>query len=94
MLGFRGRSTMPAKSAISVSAIHDRVADALEQIRPAIQSDGGDVQLVEITPAGVVRIRLLGACIGCPSATMTLRTGIERSLIDNIPGVTGVEAVA
>ena len=65
----------------------------LELIRPAIQADGGDVELVDITADGVVRIRLHGACIGCPSSTITLQMGIERNLKEHIQGVRRVEAV-
>lgn len=73
--------------------LRDRVLQVLDLIRPAVQSDGGDVELLDITPQGVVQIRLHGACVGCPSSTMTLRIGIERNLMDNIPEVTGVQAV-
>lgn len=70
-----------------------RVEEVLSLIRPAIQSDGGDIELVEVTRDGVVRVRFLGACIGCPSSTVTLRMGVEQNLRDNIPEVTRVEAV-
>ncbi len=83
-------ATTRAKSA----PLRDRVLSILDLIRPAIQSDGGDVELVDVTPAGLVRIRLHGACVGCPSSSMTRRIGIERTLKDNVPEVTGVEAVA
>ncbi len=73
--------------------VHARVDRVLEAIRPAIQSDGGDIELVEITGQGVVRIRLHGACVGCPSSTMTLKYGIENNLREYVPEVTGVEAV-
>ncbi|MFG0274844.1 MAG: NifU family protein [Phycisphaerales bacterium] len=76
-----------------LQAITLRVAKVLALIRPAIQRDGGDVELLEVTGTGLVRIRLLGACIGCPSAAMTLKYGIEQNLRDHVPGVTGVEAV-
>ena len=69
--------------------VSSRVAQVLDRIRPAVQSDGGDVELVEV----LVRIRLHGACVGCPSSLMTLRVGIERNLMDYVPEVTGVEAV-
>ncbi len=62
-------------------------------IRPALQADGGDVQLVDVVD-GVVQLRLVGACHGCPSATITLHQGIERFLKERIPEVTRVEAVA
>jgi len=71
----------------------DRVARIIDRIRPAVQSDGGDVELVEVTDEGVVRIRLHGACVGCPSSMLTLKVGIERNLQDYVPEVTSVEAV-
>lgn len=74
--------------------LRERVEEVLARIRPAVQSDGGDVELVEITDHGVVRVRLLGACVGCPSSTMTLQMGIERSLRENVPEVAGVDQVA
>ena len=70
-----------------------RVGRVLQQIRPAIQADGGDVELIEVTDAGLVRVRFHGACVGCPSASMTLQTGIEHSLRERVPEVTGVESV-
>jgi Fe-S cluster biogenesis protein NfuA len=69
------------------------VEPILELIRPAVQRDGGDVELVEVTSDGVVRVRLHGACIGCPSSAITLKSGIERTLCQHIPGITAVEAV-
>jgi Fe-S cluster biogenesis protein NfuA len=72
----------------------DRVAKVINLIRPAVQSDGGDLELVEITPDGTVRIRLHGACVGCPSSSITLQVGIERNLKAHIPEVKAVEAVA
>lgn len=75
------------------SDLRDRVARVINLIRPAVQSDGGDVELVDVTPAGLVRIRLHGACVGCPSSSMTLQVGIERNLKAHIPEITGVEAV-
>lgn len=65
---------------------------ALEQIRPNLQADGGDVELVEVKN-GVVKLRLRGACSGCPMATMTLRQGIERLLKEQVPGVKEVVSV-
>jgi Fe-S cluster biogenesis protein NfuA len=71
----------------------EAVEAALDEIRPAIQLDGGDVELVEITDDGVVRLTMVGACGGCPMAMLTLRAGIERLLFDRVPGIAGVEAV-
>lgn len=73
--------------------LHEQVAAVLERIRPAIQMDGGDVELVEITDANIVHIRLLGACVGCPSSSITLKMGIERNLMEKVPQVAGVEQV-
>jgi Fe-S cluster biogenesis protein NfuA len=69
------------------------VSKIIDLIRPAVQADGGDVELVDLTPAGVVRIRLHGACVGCPSSTVTLKMGIERNLRAHVPEVRSVEAV-
>lgn len=82
-------------SAVSSQApsVRDRVARVLERIRPAVQSDGGDVQLVDVAPDGLVTIRLMGACVGCPSSQMTLKVGIEKNLKDYVPEVTAVRAI-
>ena len=72
----------------------EKVEEALAEVRPNLQRDGGHVELVEVTDAGVVRVRLTGACGGCPMAQMTLQMGIERYLKQQIPEVTGVEQVA
>ena len=77
----------------SDSELETQVTAVLEKIRPMIQSDGGDLELVGIRSDGTVLIKLLGACIGCPSSTMTLQMGIERNLMEKVPGVTGVEQV-
>lgn len=70
-----------------------RVAAVLDLIRPAIQSDGGDLELVSVTPDGTVTVRLHGACVGCPSSSLTLQAGIERRLQERIPEVTSVQAL-
>ncbi len=70
----------------------EKVEAILTQVRPALQSDGGDVELVDVNE-GVVRLKLKGACAGCPMATMTLRHGIERILKEKIPEVKEVIAV-
>jgi Fe-S cluster biogenesis protein NfuA len=71
----------------------DEVRKVLETIRPALQADGGDVELVEVGADGVVKVRLVGACGHCPMSTMTLKMGIERTLKDKVPGVTEVVSV-
>jgi Fe-S cluster biogenesis protein NfuA len=72
----------------------EQVKAALDQVRPALQRDGGDVELVEVTEDGVVKVRLQGACQGCPMAQMTLQMGIERMIKQMVPEVKSVEAVA
>lgn len=74
--------------------LHERVAKVINLIRPAVQSDGGDVEFLGVSSEGVVRIRLHGACVGCPSSSVTLQLGIERNLKAHVPEVRGVEAVA
>ncbi|MGR3218705.1 MAG: NifU family protein [Candidatus Anammoxibacter sp.] len=73
--------------------MRERVEKALEDIRPALQADGGDIELVDIEENGVVKVRLTGACGSCPSALMTLKHGVEAKLKEVIPEVTSVEAV-
>jgi Fe-S cluster biogenesis protein NfuA len=72
--------------------VKDKVEATLDQIRPALQADGGDVELVGVEE-GVVRVRLKGACAGCPLSEMTLKQGIERLLKEQIPEVKEVVAV-
>ena len=73
--------------------LEDRVRTTIEAIRPAVQADGGDIELVDVTADGTVQIRFHGACHGCPSSSMTLHQGIERNLREKIPEVTRVVAV-
>ena len=73
--------------------IADRVARVINLIRPAVQADGGDIELVGITPENVVQIRMHGACVGCPSSAVTLQMGIERNLKEHVPEVRGLLAV-
>ncbi|NNG00271.1 MAG: NifU family protein [Desulfobacteraceae bacterium] len=70
----------------------EKIEDALAKIRPMLQADGGDVELVDVVD-GVVKVRLKGACAGCPMSQMTLKNGIERSLREQIPDVKRVESV-
>jgi Fe-S cluster biogenesis protein NfuA len=74
--------------------VKEKVEAALANVRPALQRDGGDVELVEVSDDGVVKVRLTGACHGCPMAQMTLQMGIERVLKEAVPEVKTVEAVA
>ena len=70
-----------------------KVQETLDKIRPSLQADGGDVELVNVTDDGVVQVRLQGACSGCPMSQMTLKNGIERILKSEIPEVQRVESV-
>jgi Fe-S cluster biogenesis protein NfuA len=72
----------------------DSVLSAINQIRPNLQADGGDVELVEVGEDGVVKVRLTGACRGCPMSQMTLKMGIEKFLKKEVPGVKEVVSVA
>ncbi len=69
-----------------------QVEDSLAKIRPMLQADGGDVELVDVDD-GVVKVRLRGACAGCPGAKMTLQMGVERRLKQDVPGVKSVVSV-
>ena len=71
----------------------EEVKKVLETIRPALQADGGDVELVEVTDDGIVKVKLVGACGHCPMSTMTLKMGIENTLKDKVPGVKEVVQV-
>ncbi len=71
----------------------EKVEDALKSVRPYLVADGGDVELVSINDEGIVEVRLTGACVGCPMSQMTLRAGIERALMRDVPEIKRVEAV-
>jgi Fe-S cluster biogenesis protein NfuA len=71
----------------------EEVEKVLEMVRPGLQADGGDVELVEVTDDGIVKVRLTGACGSCPMSTMTLKMGIERAMKEQVPGVIEVVQV-
>ncbi|HOD37176.1 MAG: NifU family protein [Candidatus Marinimicrobia bacterium] len=71
----------------------EKVEEVIESIRPMLMADGGNVELVEVTKDGIVKLRLTGACGGCPMSTYTLRMGIERRLKEAIPEIKSVEQV-
>ncbi len=73
--------------------LNKKVKTALESIRPYLQADGGDVELVQVSDEGIVEVRLTGACVGCPMSQMTLRAGVERALMREVPGIKRVESV-
>jgi Fe-S cluster biogenesis protein NfuA len=83
----KGRNWMEEKM-----EIYDKVNAVLEEIRPSLKADGGDVELVEVSE-GVVKVRLKGACSGCPMSTMTLKLGIENHLKQRIPEIKEVVSV-
>jgi len=70
--------------------MREKVEAALNKVRPFLQADGGDVELIDISPDGVVKVRLTGACGGCPMSQMTLKHGVEKVLREEVPEVTGV----
>jgi len=73
--------------------MRDKVEAALNKIRPNLQADGGDVELIDVTPDGVVKVKLTGACSGCPMSQMTLKAGVEKIIRQEVPGVKKVIAV-
>jgi Fe-S cluster biogenesis protein NfuA len=76
-----------------ISFMREKVQAAIEKIRPALQKDGGDVILVEVTTEGIVKVQLTGACKGCPMSQMTLKEGIEKFVKSEIPEIVSVESV-
>ena len=83
----------PATADATNAPLRDKVLAVINLIRPAVQADGGDIELVDVQADGQVSIRFHGACIGCPSSHMTLQHGIERSLREKVPEVTKVVPV-
>ncbi|CDN42184.1 NifU-like protein, partial [Paenibacillus sp. P22] len=81
-----------AMSENAQSTMYDEVLDVLDKLRPFLQRDGGDVELVDVED-GIVKLRLMGACGSCPSSTITLKAGIERALLEEVEGVQEVMQV-
>jgi Fe-S cluster biogenesis protein NfuA len=73
--------------------MRNEILKALDNIRPFLQADNGDVELIEVTEDAIVKVRLVGACGVCPLSVMTLRAGIERALLREVPGIRRVESV-
>jgi Fe-S cluster biogenesis protein NfuA len=71
----------------------EEVQKAIEEVRPHLQADGGDVELVDVTEDGIVKVRLLGACEGCPMRQMTLTRGVSQFIKRKVPGVKDVQSV-
>lgn len=78
---------------LNKAELTEKINDAIEQIRPFLNADGGDMQLVEITDDAVVKVRLLGACSDCSMSTMTLKAGVEEAIRKVAPEIKSVEAV-
>lgn len=77
---------------VQQEAIYDEVLEVLDKLRPFLQRDGGDVELVDVED-GIVKLKLMGACGSCPSSTITLKAGIERALVEEVEGITEVVQV-
>ncbi len=77
----------------SVKTVFQKVEDALQNIRPYLEADGGDVKVLEVSDGGVVTLELLGACGSCPMSTMTLKAGVEEAIKRAVPEITAVEAI-
>ncbi|CAD2078836.1 hypothetical protein GCM10007275_09770 [Jeotgalicoccus coquinae] len=78
--------------AVSQDTMYEQVEEVLDKLRPFLLRDGGDVELVDVED-GIVKLRLLGACGTCPSSTITLKAGIERALLEEVPGFVEIEQV-
>ena len=81
---------MPIDADLEPAETEQRVRDAIELIRPALQSDGGDIEFVDLDTDGVVHVNLVGACGTCPISMQTLKAGVERIIMDRAPGVSAV----
>jgi Fe-S cluster biogenesis protein NfuA len=77
---------------MSDQAMKEQVQEVLDKLRPFLLRDGGDCELMDVED-GIVKLRLLGACGSCPSSTITLKAGIERALLEEVPGIVEVEQV-
>lgn len=73
--------------------LREKVQSALDKVRPSLQADGGDVELIDVDDTGNVKVKLQGSCAGCPMSQMTLKMGIEKILKQNVPEVSKVESV-
>lgn len=76
------------------TSLNEKIIKALENIRPFLQADDGDVQLISVSDDGIVKIKFSGACVSCPMSPMTLRAGIERQLLLDVPDIRRVEAIS
>ena len=73
--------------------MREEVIQAIQDVRPSLQADGGDIEFIDLTDEGLVTVKLTGACNGCPMAQVTLKQGVEQYLKEKVPGVSSVESV-
>jgi len=78
---------------MEINALKEAVEKALDEVRPMLRNDGGDVELVGVNAEGIVLVKLRGACSGCPSSAITLKQGIERTIMERVPSVTAVQSI-
>jgi Fe-S cluster biogenesis protein NfuA len=76
-----------------INSLHDRVKKVLDSVRPYLQSDGGDIDLIDVSDEGVVKVKLTGACHGCPYSMMTLKAGVEQAIMKEVSEVKQVISV-
>jgi len=88
-----GPGRYPCATIADVNDLYDRVDKALDEIRPYIHSHAGDVNIVDVSDEGAVKLQMVGTCHGCPMSMLTLRLGIERILMEKVDGITSVEAI-
>jgi Fe-S cluster biogenesis protein NfuA len=93
VLSYDNEERADAQAREDLDMLKDQIEEALNKVRPSLQADGGDVELVDVDEGGVVKVRLTGACGGCPMSQMTLKMGIEKILKQNVPQINSVEAV-
>jgi Fe-S cluster biogenesis protein NfuA len=79
---------------MDVERLEQRIERALELSRPYLRADGGDVQVVRVKPGGILEVRWVGTCAGCPMSQLTLRAGVERAVLKEVPEIVRVEAVS
>ena len=73
--------------------LREKIEEALNRVRPSLQADGGDIELIDVNDNGVVKVKLTGACSGCPMSTMTLKMGVEKILKQHVPEIEKVESI-
>jgi Fe-S cluster biogenesis protein NfuA len=79
---------------MDVERLEQRIERALDLARPYLRADGGDVQIVRVKPGGILEVRWVGTCVGCPMSQLTLRAGVERAVLKEVPEIVRVEAVS